>query len=102
MAEAWLCSQEPLVRSAELGCTVDEVETLIKRHEAFQKSAVAWEERFSALEKLTALEERENERKRKREEEERRKQPPASEPMASQPEASRVDGQRVPDTAWDG
>lgn len=102
MAEAWLCSQEPLVRSAELGCTVDEVETLIKRHEAFQKSAVAWEERFSALEKLTALEERENERKRKREEEERRKQPPTSEPMASQPEASRVDGQRVPDTAWDG
>lgn len=49
MAEAWLCSQEPLVRSAELGCTVDEVESLIKRHEAFQKSAVAWEERFSAL-----------------------------------------------------
>lgn len=55
MAEAWLCSQEPLVRSAELGCTVDEVETLIKRHEAFQKSAAAWEERFSALEKLTAV-----------------------------------------------
>lgn len=55
MAEAWLCSQEPLVRSAELGCTVDEVESLIKRHEAFQKSAVAWEERFNALEKLTAV-----------------------------------------------
>lgn len=55
MAEAWLCSQEPLVRSAELGCTVDEVESLIKRHEAFQKSAVAWEERFSALGKLTAV-----------------------------------------------
>uniref|UniRef100_A0A2K5W2X7 Spectrin beta chain n=1 Tax=Macaca fascicularis TaxID=9541 RepID=A0A2K5W2X7_MACFA len=55
MAEAWLCSQEPLVRSAELGCTVDEVESLIKRHEAFQKSAVAWEERFCALEKLTAV-----------------------------------------------
>ena len=55
MAEAWLGSQEPLVRSAELGCTGDEVESLIKRHEAFQKSAVAWEERFSALEKLTAV-----------------------------------------------
>uniref|UniRef100_A0A8C0LCD2 Spectrin beta chain n=1 Tax=Canis lupus dingo TaxID=286419 RepID=A0A8C0LCD2_CANLU len=82
MAEAWLCSQEPLVRSAELGCTVDEVESLIKRHEAFQKSAVAWEERFSALEKLTALEEQEQERKRKKEEEERRKQPPAPEPTA--------------------
>ncbi|CAH6793507.1 spectrin beta chain, non-erythrocytic 2 isoform X3 [Phodopus roborovskii] len=102
MAEAWLCSQEPLVRSAELGCTVDEVESLIKRHEAFQKSAVAWEERFSALEKLTALEEREKERKRKREEEERSKQPSTPEPMASRPEGSLIDGQKTPDTTWDG
>ncbi|XP_021541246.1 spectrin beta chain, non-erythrocytic 2 isoform X1 [Neomonachus schauinslandi] len=101
MAEAWLCSQEPLVRSAELGCTVDEVESLIKRHEAFQKSAVAWEERFSALEKLTALEEQEKERKRKREEEERRRQPPAPEPTASQPEGDLVDSQTAPDAAWD-
>ncbi|XP_036182398.1 spectrin beta chain, non-erythrocytic 2 isoform X3 [Myotis myotis] len=102
MAEAWLCSQEPLVRSAELGCTVDEVENLIKRHEAFQKSAVAWEERFSALEKLTALEEQEKERKRKREEEERRKQPPAPEPTASLPGGVLVDGQTAPDASWDG
>ncbi|XP_005384433.1 PREDICTED: spectrin beta chain, non-erythrocytic 2 isoform X2 [Chinchilla lanigera] len=102
MAEAWLCSQEPLVRSAELGCTVDEVESLIKRHEAFQKSAVAWEERFSALEKLTALEERERERKRKREEEERRKQPPAPEPTASLPSRELIDGQTARGTAWDG
>uniref|UniRef100_A0AAQ5BGS8 Spectrin beta chain, non-erythrocytic 2 n=1 Tax=Homo sapiens TaxID=9606 RepID=A0AAQ5BGS8_HUMAN len=102
MAEAWLCSQEPLVRSAELGCTVDEVESLIKRHEAFQKSAVAWEERFCALEKLTALEEREKERKRKREEEERRKQPPAPEPTASVPPGDLVGGQTASDTTWDG
>ncbi|KAM9220434.1 spectrin beta chain, non-erythrocytic 2 [Dugong dugon] len=102
MAEAWLCSQEPLVRSAELGCTVDEVESLIKRHEAFQKSAVAWEERFSALEKLTTLEEQEQERKRKMEEEERRKQPPAPKPIARQPEGGLVDGQMAPDAAWDG
>ncbi|XP_045871573.1 spectrin beta chain, non-erythrocytic 2 isoform X1 [Meles meles] len=102
MAEAWLCSQEPLVRSAELGCTVDEVESLIKRHEAFQKSAVAWEERFSALEKLTALEEQEKERKRKREEEERRKQPPAPEPTAGRPAGDLVDSQTAPSAAWDG
>ncbi|XP_072614568.1 spectrin beta chain, non-erythrocytic 2 isoform X3 [Vulpes vulpes] len=101
MAEAWLCSQEPLVRSAELGCTVDEVESLIKRHEAFQKSAVAWEERFSALEKLTALEEQEQERKRKKEEEERRKQPPAPEPTACRPEGDLVDSQTAPDATWD-
>lgn len=101
MAEAWLCSQEPLVRSAELGCTVDEVENLIKRHEAFQKSAVAWEERFSALEKLTALEEREKEQKRKREEEEQRKQPPAPE-LQSLPTGMLVDGQTAPSAARDG
>ncbi|XP_062051757.1 spectrin beta chain, non-erythrocytic 2 isoform X1 [Lepus europaeus] len=98
MAEAWLCSQEPLVRSAELGCTVDEVESLIKRHEAFQKSAVAWEERFSALEKLTALEERE---KRKQEEEARRKQPPAAEHPTGLPTGSLGDGQTAADAAWD-
>lgn len=55
MAEAWLSSQEPIVRSAELGSNVDEVENLIKRHEGFQKSVAAWEERFLALEKLTTV-----------------------------------------------
>uniref|UniRef100_A0A7M4F6Q8 Spectrin beta chain n=1 Tax=Crocodylus porosus TaxID=8502 RepID=A0A7M4F6Q8_CROPO len=55
MAEAWLSSQEPIVRSAELGGSVAEVENLIKRHEGFQKSVAAWEERFLALERLTAV-----------------------------------------------
>uniref|UniRef100_A0A663FJK9 Spectrin beta chain n=1 Tax=Aquila chrysaetos chrysaetos TaxID=223781 RepID=A0A663FJK9_AQUCH len=55
MAEAWLSSQEPLVRSAELGGSVAEVENLIKRHQGFQKAAAAWEERFAALERLTTV-----------------------------------------------
>lgn len=55
MAEAWLSSQEPILRSTELGGNVDEVENLIKRHEGFQKLAAAWEERFLALEKLTTV-----------------------------------------------
>uniref|UniRef100_A0A8C6Y1T6 Spectrin beta chain n=1 Tax=Naja naja TaxID=35670 RepID=A0A8C6Y1T6_NAJNA len=55
MAEAWLASQEPIVRSTELGGNVDEVENLIKRHEGFQKSVAAWEERILALEKLTTV-----------------------------------------------
>uniref|UniRef100_A0A8C6L5I7 Spectrin beta chain n=1 Tax=Nothobranchius furzeri TaxID=105023 RepID=A0A8C6L5I7_NOTFU len=53
VAESWLAGQEPLVRAAELGTNVDEVESLIKRHEAFEKLAAAWEERFVQLEKLT-------------------------------------------------
>ncbi|KAI1895207.1 hypothetical protein AGOR_G00103930 [Albula goreensis] len=56
VAEAWLVAQEPYVASRDLGQTVDEVEKLLKRHEAFEKSTSTWEERFSALERLTTLE----------------------------------------------
>ncbi|XP_034050754.1 spectrin beta chain, erythrocytic isoform X1 [Thalassophryne amazonica] len=56
VAEAWLIAQEPYVTSRDLGLTVDEVEKLLKRHEAFEKSTATWEERFSALERLTTLE----------------------------------------------
>uniref|UniRef100_A0A674B010 Spectrin beta chain n=1 Tax=Salmo trutta TaxID=8032 RepID=A0A674B010_SALTR len=55
VAETWLAGQEPLVRGAELGSNVDEVESLIKRHEAFEKLAAGWEERFTLLEKLTTV-----------------------------------------------
>lgn len=55
VAESWLAGQEPLVRAAELGANVDEVESLIKRHEAFEKLAAAWEDRFVLLEKLTTV-----------------------------------------------
>uniref|UniRef100_A0A667WU90 Spectrin beta chain n=1 Tax=Myripristis murdjan TaxID=586833 RepID=A0A667WU90_9TELE len=55
VAESWLAGQEPLVRAAELGSNVDEVESLIKRHEAFEKLAAGWEERFVLLEKLTTV-----------------------------------------------
>ncbi|MEQ2171129.1 hypothetical protein GOODEAATRI_007573, partial [Goodea atripinnis] len=55
-SEAWLIAQEPYVTSRDLGQTVDEVEKLLKRHEAFEKSTATWEERFSALERLTTLE----------------------------------------------
>ena len=55
MAEAWLLGQEPYLSSREMGRSVDEVEKLIKRHEAFEKSAATWEERFSALERLTTV-----------------------------------------------
>uniref|UniRef100_A0A4X2LXL1 Spectrin beta chain n=1 Tax=Vombatus ursinus TaxID=29139 RepID=A0A4X2LXL1_VOMUR len=53
VADAWLNAQEPLLQSRELGSSVDEVEQLIRRHEAFRKAAAAWEERFSSLRRLT-------------------------------------------------
>uniref|UniRef100_A0A8B9RI08 Spectrin, beta, non-erythrocytic 4b n=1 Tax=Astyanax mexicanus TaxID=7994 RepID=A0A8B9RI08_ASTMX len=53
VAEAWLTAQEPFINSQELGGSVDEVEQLIRRHEAFRKAAATWEERFSSLRRLT-------------------------------------------------
>lgn len=41
VADAWLTAQEPLLQSRELGSSVDEVEQLIRRHEAFRKAAAA-------------------------------------------------------------
>lgn len=55
VADAWLTAQEPILQSAELGSSVDEVEQLIRRHEAFRKAAAAWEERFSSLRRLTTV-----------------------------------------------
>uniref|UniRef100_H3DPL3 Spectrin beta chain n=1 Tax=Tetraodon nigroviridis TaxID=99883 RepID=H3DPL3_TETNG len=56
VAEAWLIAQEPYVTSRELGFSVHQVDKLLRRHEAFEKSTAMWEERFSALERLTTLE----------------------------------------------
>ncbi|XP_029690639.1 spectrin beta chain, non-erythrocytic 1-like isoform X3 [Takifugu rubripes] len=56
VAESWLLGQEPYLSSREMGQNADEVEKLIKRHEAFEKSAATWEERFAALERLTTME----------------------------------------------
>uniref|UniRef100_A0A3B4EGD0 PH domain-containing protein n=1 Tax=Pygocentrus nattereri TaxID=42514 RepID=A0A3B4EGD0_PYGNA len=64
VAEAWLLGQEPYLSSREVGQSVDEVEKLIKRHEAFEKSAATWEERFAALERLTTVRERPRGRRR--------------------------------------
>ncbi|KAF1394442.1 hypothetical protein PFLUV_G00000340 [Perca fluviatilis] len=86
VAEAWLLGQEPYLSSREMGQSVDEVEKLIKRHEAFEKSAATWEERFSALERLTTLELLEV--RRQQEEEERMRKPPSPEPVILQHEES--------------
>merc|ERR1712073_198175 len=74
VAEAWLIAQDPYLKSEDLGHTIDEVENLIKRHEAFEKAAAAQEERFAALERLTTFELKELRRKQDEAEEERRRQ----------------------------
>ncbi|XP_059728292.1 spectrin beta chain, non-erythrocytic 2-like [Haemorhous mexicanus] len=79
-AEAWLASREPLARAPELGSSLAEAETLLKRHQSFQKAAAAWEERFAALSRLTTLEEKERRRRQEEEEEARKLQPPEPPP----------------------
>ncbi|XP_054154264.1 spectrin beta chain-like isoform X2 [Oppia nitens] len=73
VAEAWLVAQDPYLLSQELGHTIDEVDQLIKKHEAFEKSASAQEERFAALERLTTFELKEY-KKQEEEAAERRRQ----------------------------
>merc|ERR1712242_572951 len=72
VAEAWLIAQDPYLKSEDLGHTIDEVENLIKRHEAFEKAAAAQEERFAALERLTTFELKDM--KRRQDEEQMRQQ----------------------------
>merc|ERR1719277_1545372 len=69
VAEAWLLAQDPYLKSEEFGQSIDEVENLIKKHEAFEKAAAAQEERFAALERLTTFELKDM--KRRQEEEQR-------------------------------
>uniref|UniRef100_A0A3B4BA65 Spectrin beta chain n=1 Tax=Periophthalmus magnuspinnatus TaxID=409849 RepID=A0A3B4BA65_9GOBI len=88
VAEAWLLGQEPYLSSREIGQSVDEVEKLIKRHEAFEKSAATWEERFAALERLTTMELLEV--RRRQEEEERNRQPPVTEASPTEAAARSV------------
>jgi len=72
VAEAWLLAQDPYLKSEEFGQSIDEVENLIKKHEAFEKAAAAQEERFAALERLTTFELKDM--KRRQDEEQQRQQ----------------------------
>ncbi|KAI5087786.1 spectrin beta chain, non-erythrocytic 1 [Silurus meridionalis] len=86
VAEAWLLGQEPYLSSREVGQNVDEVEKLIKRHEAFEKSAATWEERFAALERLTTMELLEVRRQQEEEEKKRQAQAAEAPPTETSPQ----------------
>merc|ERR1712242_488690 len=82
VAEAWLLAQDPYLKSEEYGHTIDEVENLIKKHEAFEKAAAAQEERFAALERLTTFELKDMKRRQEEEEKRRMEQLEATKPRA--------------------
>ncbi|GFT00678.1 spectrin beta chain [Nephila pilipes] len=102
VAEAWLVAQEPYLLSQELGHTIDDVEQLIKKHEAFEKSAAAQEERFAALERMTTFELKEFRRKEEEEAERKRQEELArlaalEPPPQDVPPSDRVDGEKSPE-----
>jgi spectrin beta len=63
VAESWLMAHESYVYNEDFGDTLAAVELLLKKHEAFERSAATQEERFHALERLTTFELRERQKK---------------------------------------
>merc|ERR1719350_1226663 len=98
VAEAWLIAQDPYLKSEDLGHTIDEVENLIKRHEAFEKAAAAQEERFVALERLTTFELKELKR-RKEEDESRKRQEEIEKATPVRHHTERSEGERAESTS---
>ncbi|XP_046434088.1 spectrin beta chain, non-erythrocytic 1 isoform X2 [Neodiprion fabricii] len=56
MLENWIVSREPMLHDGKLGETIPQVEDLIRKHEDFEKTIEAQEEKFSALRRITMLE----------------------------------------------
>merc|ERR1712083_464393 len=92
VAEAWLIAQDPYLKSEDLGQTIDEVENLIKKHEAFEKAAAAQEERFAALERLTTFELKDM--KRRQEEDELRRRQEEESLKQAPPPVDKTDGEK--------
>ncbi|XP_043282558.1 spectrin beta chain, non-erythrocytic 5 isoform X2 [Venturia canescens] len=54
--ENWIISREPMLNDGKLGETIPQVEDLIRKHEDFEKTIEAQEEKFTALKRITMLE----------------------------------------------
>ncbi|XP_053955094.1 spectrin beta chain, non-erythrocytic 5 isoform X2 [Anastrepha ludens] len=56
--ENWIISREPLLKDAKLGDSIPQVEDLLRRHQDFEKTVAAQEEKFQAIKRITLLEQR--------------------------------------------
>lgn len=54
--ENWIISREPMLHDGKLGETIPQVEDLIRKHEDFEKTIEAQEEKFESLKRITMLE----------------------------------------------
>ena len=55
LLENWLISREPMLHDGKLGETIAQVDDLIHKHEDFEKTVQAQEEKFSALKRVTMV-----------------------------------------------
>lgn len=53
--ESWIHSREPQLKEAKLGESIGQVEELIRRHEDFEKTVEAQEDKFQALKRITMV-----------------------------------------------
>ncbi|XP_051550383.1 spectrin beta chain, non-erythrocytic 4-like [Myxocyprinus asiaticus] len=59
--QSWLTMKEPItMNTREVGGGTDEVEELIRRHEAFRKAAATWKDHFSSLRQAEKMKEEQN------------------------------------------
>nr|CAD7395713.1 unnamed protein product [Timema poppensis] len=55
LLENWIVSREPILHDGKLGETIPQVEELIRKHEDFEKTIEAQEEKLSALRRVTLV-----------------------------------------------
>ena len=53
--DTWLNYREGILSSAGLGDSIDAVEELIRKHDDFEKTVEAQEEKFNAIKRLTLV-----------------------------------------------
>lgn len=53
--ENWIVNREPMLQEGKLGDSISQVEELIRKHEDFEKTIEAQEDRFSALKRITMV-----------------------------------------------
>jgi hypothetical protein len=55
LLENWLVYRQPLLHDGKVGETIAQVDDLIRKHEDFEKTVQAQEEKFSALQRVTMV-----------------------------------------------
>lgn len=53
--EAWLSGREPVLKDDNMGDSIDAVEELLRKHEDFEKTVYAQEDKFNAIKRLTLV-----------------------------------------------